>query len=165
MAAIYNGSGFVAGYTLSSSTSTISSSTRETASATRATATVTQNVCTAAGSTQDNTTCPSLNPSNKDSDTTKVGVGVGVGIGVPLLAALAAMLFLWSREKKRSREYQRQVAAAGQQPPWGNTPVGYAADNRAQVFHEAPGNAGDYGAAEMQGAQWRREMSGGPVKS
>ena len=84
-----------------------------------------------------------------------------MGIGVPLLAALGALLFLWSREKKRSRDYQQQVTAAGQHPPWGKPLMGYAPGTgmRGQTYCEVPGQAGDYGVAEMPGGDWRREMA------
>ncbi|KAL8793064.1 MAG: hypothetical protein Q9195_004376 [Heterodermia aff. obscurata] len=164
-AAIYNGSGFAAGFSLSSSTASTSSRVVTTTTATGATTTVTESgtqACTIAGGASDSTTCPNLEASSNKSDTTKVGLGVGIGIGVPLLAALAAVLFLWSREKKRNREYQQQAASAGPQAPWGKSSLGYGAGNGMQGipqgYHEVPGQMGDYGAAQMMGGDGRKEL-------
>ena len=157
-AAIYNGSGFVSGFALSSGTASTSSELATTVTAIDATTTVTEpstHACPTASGAHNNTTCPSPEASIGKSDMTKVGVGVGVGIGVPLLAALAAVLFLWAREKKRNREYQ-QAAAAPPRVPWvSKPPMGYGLDNGVQ---EVPGQTGDYGAAQMMGGDGRKEL-------
>ncbi|KAL8957213.1 MAG: hypothetical protein Q9183_006116, partial [Haloplaca sp. 2 TL-2023] len=85
--------------------------------------------------------CP--NTSSNNDEVTKLGVGVGLGIGVPLLAAFGTALFLLSKEKKRSREFERR-AATGPQPAWG-APGGI----KQQTFHEMPGGVGDDGIKEM----------------
>lgn len=166
VAAIYNGSGIAAGYVLTSTTSSTSSGTASPTNPNGGKATATKEVCPTAGSARDSTACPSPNASSSSSDTAKVGVGVGVRVGVPLLAALAAVLFLWSREKKRNREYQRQAVTPGQ-PSYGKLPMGYGPSNGMQggnqVYHEVPGQMGDYGAAEVPGSDSRREMSTSPT--
>lgn len=170
-AAIYNGSGFAAGFALlgSSTASTSSATAAGAATTTTVTGSGTPACPTTAGGALDNTTttCPSPEASSNKSDTTKVGVGVGVGIGVPLLAALAAVLFLWTREKRRGREYRQQAAAAGSQLPWGKPSVGYGPGNEVQGvprgYHEVPGQMGDNGAAQMMGGDGRKELPTVPM--
>jgi hypothetical protein len=48
-------------------------------------------------------------PAPKNDDATKVGLGVGLGVGVPLLAALGAVLFLWSKERRSNRDLRQGV--------------------------------------------------------
>lgn len=150
---IFNGSAFAPGYVLRQTTTSTASAT-----GTKPTSTSTSgNTCPTIGSSA--VPCPA--PSSNNGDTTKVGVGVGVGIGVPLLAALAAVLFLLSREKQRSREFQQQATVAGQQFPWEKP--GSAIGTHQRSVHEMPGRLGDDGAKEMLGSEGSREMSAYPT--
>lgn len=167
-AQIYNGSAFAAGFALSQTSAFTSSASASAARATGTKATATRasgdSSPTTSGSCNNNTCPVSI---NDNAETTKVGVGVSVGLGIPLLVALAVTLFLWSREKKRSRDFQQQAAMAGQQLPWGNASVGYGSANGRtdgqQTFYEVPGQTGGYGVAEMVGGDGRREMAGNPT--
>ncbi|KAL8725237.1 MAG: hypothetical protein Q9166_007476 [cf. Caloplaca sp. 2 TL-2023] len=157
-AMIYIGTAFAPGYTLSLTTASTNTASAPTASATRAGKS--EGACPINSSEQSNNTCPV--PSNKEdnNDTTKV-VGVGVGIGVPLLAALAATLFLWSREKKRTRELQQQAANGGlQQLPWGKPSTGYGPSNGMEGYQQRPHEIGDIGVREMAATEEWREMPG-----
>ena len=112
MLAIYNGSAAAAGFTIApvaalahTSTSSVasdSSSANGAATSTLASSTQCANIAGEGNDVSANTPCPTANGDN--GDTTKVGVGVGVGVGVPLLAALGAVLFLWLRERRISRD-------------------------------------------------------------
>ncbi|KAL8688550.1 MAG: hypothetical protein Q9218_005568, partial [Villophora microphyllina] len=134
VASIYNGSAIASGFTLSQIKAPTSISTTAGSSATGTNGIV----CPTTPSDHSNSTCPASTP-QEDSKATKVGVGVGVGVGVPLLAAFAATLFLWSREKKRNRGYQQQAAVAGQQFPWvkpeGGYKAGYGSPRRVDHLH------------------------------
>jgi len=167
-ARIYNGSAFAAGFALSQTSASTRSSSTSAAKATSANATATRasgDACPTTSDSRNNITCPNL--ANNNAQTTKVGVGLGLGLGVPLLAALAASLFLWSREKKRSRELQQQTAVAGEHFPREKSSMGYEPVSvmRAgqQGFHEVPGQIGDHGLAEMVGSDGRREMATSPM--
>lgn len=77
-------------------------------------------------------------PTGTSKDTTKIGLGVGLGMGIPLLAALGAVLFLWSRERRANRELRQGV---GQGPGIFKGPgYGYvgARDGGQGYWHEMP---------------------------
>lgn len=70
------------------------------------------------------------------NDAMKVGVGVGIGVGVPLLAALGAVLFLLSKERKANKQLRQNSGQIGQ---WGEKTGGngYVGNEGAQgPWHE-----------------------------
>lgn len=79
---------------------------------------------------------------NKNNDATKVGIGVGIGVGVPLLAALGAVLFLLSKERRANRELKQitgQGGLLGEKTDGNGYGYGYAGNGRGQShWHEMP---------------------------
>ena len=112
VAQIENGTNFVPGYTIAA-LSALQTSTAEPFQATTtngAKSTHNPEVATTTGAVQ----TPSAIATGRKDDGQKVvavGAGVGVGIGVPLLAALGAVLFLYVREKRITKELKGQLAA------------------------------------------------------
>ena len=112
VAQIENGTNFISGYTIAAKSALQTGTAEPSQPTTTNGARPTQNpdAATSTGTVQP----PSATVTKKDDEGQKVvavGAGVGVGVGVPLLAALGAVLFLYLREKRITKDLKGQLAA------------------------------------------------------
>lgn len=119
---IENGTNFVPGYTIAAISALQTSSAKPSRATTgnggpsqavSTSGTKTTQSLLAATSTGIVPTTPAVAANNADGGhkVAAVGAGVGVGVGVPLLAALGAVLFLYFREKRLTKDLKGQLAS------------------------------------------------------
>lgn len=90
------------------------SSSAKAVSATSVLATSTASQSTSATSTK--ATVSATLTSSKSSEALKVGVGVGVGVGVPLLLSTVALLFWFTKERRKRHIVEKQLTQTSAAP-------------------------------------------------
>ena len=151
---IYNGSAWLADFTLVNSSDVTASTSEPTASASASASSSSLVSALTLGSRP--TLSPSPNPAQSggnDSNVTcadmgaamtKVGIGAGLGAGLPLLVAFLGALFLLLREKRSNADHRR-AAELAPAPEYG-TAVGQM---QGQKVQEMPNNWPKTGPKEL----------------